>query len=253
MIWGTFSNTHIATLVLALVFIFILFRILVNQSRKFQILSLFVLSLALAAIVVHDALTSNQLPLHWWSLSALILPYAVLTRNQSSCNLLLLWPVQSLIVLVFNYDMADVNVLTTKFALYWITHVLIFSIPLLLFWLKLVKRDAKYIKRSIVISALTYTAVHFINIAFDTNYLYSTGPGSNSVLLFLRTILPFEYWYMYALIPAAIVYLFWWYLPEILDRRRKTKHLKQKLKVIDRYYDEYEDEYIDEIIEEKYG
>jgi hypothetical protein len=58
---------------------------------------------------------------------------------------------------------------------------------------------------------------------------------------------------MYALIPAAIVYLFWWYLPEILDHRRKTKRLKQKLKVIDRYYDEYEDEYIDEIIEEKYG
>ena len=252
MIWGTFSDTHIATLIFALVFVFILYRILVNHSRKFQILSLFVLSLALAVIVVYDAMTSKYLPLHWWSLSALILPYAVLTRGQSSCNLLLLWPVQSLIFLVFNYDKADMNVLSTQFALYWLTHVLIFSIPLILFWLKLVKRDYKYIRRSIVLSILTYTAVHFINIAFGTNYLYSTGPDSNSVLVFIRTIFPLDYWYMYALIPAAFIYLFWWYLPEILDHRRKTKRLKQKLKVIDRYYDEYEDEYIDEIIEEKY-
>ena len=58
---------------------------------------------------------------------------------------------------------------------------------------------------------------------------------------------------MYLIIPAFMLYLSWWYLPEMLDHRRKTKGLRRKLKAIEEYYDEYEEEYIDEIIEEKYG
>lgn len=257
MLWGTFSTVHISTLVFALIFIVIMFNILVDKSRKAQILSLFLISLVLSGLVIYNAITSeniqDDLPLNLWSLSALLLPYAVLTRQKWCCNLLILWPIQSLISLIFNYDKADMNVISSEFIVYFFTHVLVFSIPLLLFWLKLVNRDHKYIKFSLIFTALTYTGVHFANIALGTNYLYSMSPVGNELFAFFRTIFPFDYWYMYLAIPILYVYLVWWYLPEMLDYRRKRKRLKQKLRYIDKYYEEYEDEYIDEIIEEKYG
>ena len=107
-------------------------------------------------------------------------------------------------------------------------------------------------RSSIAITALVYTAVHFYNIAAGTNYLYSTNPEGNPLLSFLFAFIP-SYWYMYLLIPIFILYLGWWYLPEILDTRRRKKYLRMKLRAIDKYYEEYEDEYLDEIIKEKYG
>ena len=53
-------------------------------------------------------------------------------------------------------------------------------------------------------------------------------------------------------LPAVALYIVYWYLPEILDDRRRRKPLRKKLKDIDEYYEEYENEYIDEIIDEKY-
>lgn len=257
MLWGTFTNIHIGTLAFALIFIVILFNVLVDKSRKTQILTLFVISLAVAGLVIYNSITSddviNNLPLSLWSMSAILLPYAVLRRGKAICNLLLLWPIESLLLLVFNYDMAEIEVVSSEFIIYFFTHVLIFAIPLLLFWLRLVKREYKYMKISLIFTAIVYTGVHFFNIAFGTNYLYSVSPESNEIFAFLRTIFPFTYWYMYLIIPAFMLYLSWWYLPEMLDHRRKTKGLRRKLKAIEEYYDEYEEEYIDEIIEEKYG
>ena len=257
MPWGTFTNIHIGTLVFALVFIVILFNVLVDKSRKTQILSLFIISLVVAGLVIYNTVTSddiiNNLPISLWSMSALLLPFAVLTRRKWCCNLLLLWPLESLLLLIFNQDMADIEVVSSEFLIYFFTHVLVFSIPLLLFWLKLVKREYKYLKRSLIFTALAYTGVHFFNIALGTNYLYSVSPESNEIFAFFRTIFPFTYWYMYLIIPVFVLYLSWWYLPEMLDYRRKTKGLRRKLKAIEEYYDEYEEEYIEEIIEEKYG
>ena len=257
MVWGTFSTTHIATLAFALFFIIIMYTLLVDKTRKRQILSLFIISLLVLGFLIYSTLTSesikDNLPLEFWTLSALLLPYAILTRKSWCCNLLLLWTIQPLAQMVFNHNKADMNVISGEFVVYYLTNVMVFASPLLLFWLKLVERDCKYIKLSLIITAFVYTGVHFANIALGTNYLYSISPAGNELLEFFRTIFPVDYWYVYLIIPVFYIYLTWWYLPEMLDNRRKTKRLKQKLKFIDKYYEEYEDEYIDEIIEEKYG
>lgn len=256
MIWGTFTDTHIATLAFAFFFIILIHLVLVNKSRKTQILSLFLISFIAIAGVAYQVLSSEDpmknLPLDLSSLAALLLPFAVLTRQKWCCNLLLLWPLQSFINLVFNQDKAHLDVFSFEFTVYFLTNLLTFAIPIILFWLKLVRRDYKYMKKSIVITAVVYTAVHFYNIASGSNYLYSVSPDGNELLSFFYTFVP-SYWYMYLMIPIFILYLGQWYLPELLDHRRKTKRLRMKLKEIDDYYEEYEDEYIDEIIEEKYG
>lgn len=256
MTWGHFSKTHIATLVFGFAVILIMYFVLVRKSRRTQILTLFTLSLGCLGGVLYTMFNSgdtiNNLPLEFWSLSAVLLPYAIITRQKWCCNLLLLWPIESLARLVFNDSRVDMIVLSKEFLIYFFTHVLILGIPLVMFWLRLVHRDYEYISRSLLITTVVYTAVHFLNVALGTNYLHSRGPGGNALLSFFYTFVP-EFWYMFLMFPIFILYLGWWYLPEILDHRRKKKRLKVKLKSIDKYYEEYEDEYIDEIIEEKYG
>lgn len=256
MAWGTFTDIHLATLAFALIFIVILYNVLQKKSRSSQILTLFALSFVGVGGVAYNLFTSENmmeaLPLELWSLSALLLPFAIIMRTRGICNLLILWPVQSFALLVFNHERADMDVLTGEFVLYFFTHLLTFAIPLIMFWLKLTRRDQKYLSRSLILTVIVYTAVHFANIALGTNYLYSMSPEGNSFLGFFYTFVS-EYWYMYCMIPVFFIYLVWWYLPEILDYRRKTKRMRMMLQDIDRYYEEYEDEYIDEIIEEKYG
>lgn len=257
VLWGNFTAIHIMSLVFALAVVVALFLSLVNKPRRTQILLLFTISLFIAGSTIYNALTSDNviqnLPLSLWGFTALLLPYAVLKRKPWVCNLLLLWSVESILLLVYNQDKADMNIFTFEFLGYFLTHIFVAGIPLVMFWLKLVRRDCKYIQISLIITTLVYTAVHFFNVAFGTNYLYSMNHEGIELFAFFRALIPNDYWYMFLMIPVFFLYLAWWYFPEILDERRKRKRLKQRLKSIDKYYDEYEDEYIDEIIEEKYG
>ena len=268
MIWGSFGKIHIATLIVAILINVVLYLFLRKKSRRTQILILFTSSLIGTGTIIFDLIYWNSpwehLPLHLGSLMAILLPYAVLSRKKWACNLLLLWSFGSYLALIFNADMADTKLLSWPFIFYYALHVLEAGVPVLLFALDLVDRDTKTIKISLSISLIVYTIVHFINLAINSanilgptgeiiqvNYLYSVVP-TNEFLNFFYLLIPSPYWYMFLTLPIIFLYVVWWYLPEMLDDRRRQKYLRMKLKAVDEYYDEYYDEYVDEIIEEKF-
>ena len=266
--WGSFGKTHIATLIFGVLINVALFLILRKLSRKKQILILFILSFSGISAIIFNLVAWNSpweyLPLHLCSLNAMLLPFAVLFRKKWCCNLLLLWSLGSYVALILNMSMADAKLLSWPFFFYYFPHVLEAGIPILLFALKLVDRDFKTIKSTLAITFTVYTIIHFINVAINSagivgpsgdiiqvNYMFSVTPN-NPLLNLFYLIIPSSYWYMFLAIPVIIIYLGWWYLPELLDYRRKTKRLREKLKAVDEYYEEYEEEYIEEIIEDKY-
>ena len=268
MIWGSFGKVHIATLIAAILINLILFLFLRKKSRRTQILVLFTCSLFGIGAIIFDLMHWNSpiehLPLHLGSLMAILLPYAVLSRKKWACNLLLFWSLGSYLALIFNASMADVQLFSWEFVFYYFQHLLEAGIPVLLFALDLVDRDTKTIKISLSVSIVIYTIVHFINLAINSanilgptgeiikvNYLYSVTP-TNELLNFFYLLIPSPYWYMFLTLPIIFLYLIWWYLPEMLDDRRRQRYLRMKLKAVDEYYDEYYDEYVDEIIEEEY-
>lgn len=268
MIWGSFGKVHIATIIAAVLINFVLFLFLRKKSRKTQILILFALSIAGLGYTVYTLVFGKSiwenLPLHLFSLNAVLLPFAVLTRKKWACNLLLFWSVGAYIALILNQSMAATPIFSKVFVLYYAALVVGAGVPILLFALDLVDRDHNYIKTTLLITLVVYTFVHFVNLAINTsgivgptgeiiqvNYMFSMAP-ENQLLNFFHLLIPSPYWYMFLTLPLILVYLFWWYLPEMLDARRKNKYLRMKLKAIDQYYDEYLDEYVDEIIEEKY-
>lgn len=269
MVWGSFGTTHIITLILGVVINVVLYLLLMKKSRKVQILVLFILSLSGISAILYNLLTWNSpfeyLPLHLCSLNAMLLPFAVLFRKKWCCNLLLLWSLGSYVALILNTSMADAELLSWPFFFYYFPHVLEAGIPILLFALKLVKRDHKTIKSTLIITFVVYTVIHFINVAINSagiigpngdviqvNYMFSVTPN-NPLLNLFYLIIPSPYWYMYLAVPIILLYLFWWYLPEMLEARRRRTRLRKKLDIVDEYYDEYENEYIDEVIEERYG
>ncbi len=261
MTWGTFTPTHIATLALGVLASIILFYAIKNQSRKRQILVLFLLSLVCVAAVVYNILTGasplESLPLTLYGLNMLLLPFAVLFRSKWLCNLLLLWSVGSWSALIVNGAIADVKLASVEFFVYFLSHLIGAAIPLILFTLRLVNRDFRTVKTTMIITVATYVAVHFINVAINTsgllaggvtvNYLASLAP-TNGLFNIFYLLIPSPFWYMVLCIPVLILYLGWWYFPELLEDRKRRKNLRKKLRAVDQYFDEYEEEYIEEII-----
>jgi uncharacterized membrane protein YwaF len=227
MLWGSFGFVHILSLVLGAGIVIGLYFLLKGKSEKIQLIVLGVLSFAGIAAIIFNLVTWGSpleyLPLHLCSLSAMVLPFATLLRNKALSNLLLLWSLGALMALVVNTAQANFEIFSWTFVFYFFPHVLEFGIPILLFKLGLVKKDPKCILSTVVITFVSYTIIHFINVALNNycltnqildsagnviqvNYMYSISPA-NPVLVIFRNIVPYDYWYMLLVLPIVVVYL----------------------------------------------
>ncbi len=242
MVWGSFGIVHIITLLISILTIVGLYFILRNCSEKVKIIVLGILSFSGIAAIIYNLVTWHSpleyLPLHLCSLNAMVLPIAVFTKNKTLNNLLLLWALGALLALVVNTAQADFEILSWTFVFYYFPHTLELGIPVLMFLLKLVKKDVKCIASTIAITLVVFTLIHFINQSLNTyfidnnilnslgeiiqvNYMYSIRP-ENPVLQLFYNIVPHSFWYMLLCIPVVIVYLGSIYLKDIVILVKKT-------------------------------
>ena len=245
MKWGSFGPVHLCSLALAAAMIVGLYFILRNTSRKMQTLVLGVLSFSGIAAIVFNLVTWGSpleyLPLHLCSLNALVLPIAVFTRSKPLGNLLLAWCLGALAALVVNMAQAEYEIASWTFVFYFFPHVLEFGIPVLLFKLGLIEMHPKYILSTLGITMAIYTGIHLFNVWLNAycetnqildyagnvirvNYMYSITP-ENPLLVLFKQIIPYDYWYMYMIVPILAVYLSIVYLPSTCQRylrKRRT-------------------------------
>ena len=235
MKWGFFSLTHLFTLVLAAGITVALYYLLKKRSAKVQTLVLGILSLSGIFAIVYNLVKWGSpveyLPLHLCSLNAMVLPFAVFSRNKTLNNLLLLWSFGAILAVVVNNAQADWSIFSTTFAIYYFPHVLEFAIPVLMFKLKLTEKDVRCAKWTIIITMGAYTLIHLGNLCINhllaqhnvldwagnlvqVNYMYSLTP-ENPVLQLFYNILPLPYWYMYLAVPIIAIYLGLLYIPQI--------------------------------------
>ena len=241
MKWGSFGPVHLASLAVGGAIIVGLYFALRKVPRKVQQLVLGVLSLSGMAAVIYNLVTWGSpleyLPLHLCSLNALVLPFAVVTRSKTLGNLLLLWSLGALAAVVVNTAQAEFEIFSATFCFYFFPHVLEFGIPILLFKLGLVEKDEKCIGTTLLITVATYTVIHFINMTINVwasaheilnqagerlqvNYMYSLVPEIPQMQMFYDWV-PYQYWYLYCVIPIVAVYLGIVYAPQLLRRFRK--------------------------------
>lgn len=244
MTWGFLSAAHFASLALGVLIVAGLYIILRQRSDSVKIIVLGVLSFSGICAVVYNLLAWNSpleyLPLHLCSLNAIVLPVAVFTRSKVLNNLLLFWSLGALFALLVNVAVADAKIISPVFAFYYFPHVLEFGIPILMFSLKLVKKDVRCIASTLAITIIVYTAIHFVNIGINNytlehaildyasnvvrvNYMYSLTP-ENPMLDLFYSIIPHQYWYMYLALIPAVPYLALVYFSDIvrlISRRGK--------------------------------
>ena len=235
MIWGTFSVLHIITLLLGAGLLVGLYYVLKNKPEKVQTKVLGALSFLGYAAIVYEFFCKGEplanLPLHLCSINAMILPFVVFTRNKTFGNLLLVWCLGALAALVLNYDMTDEPLLSWNVFFYYFPHLVEFGIPILLVALGHVKKDPKCILSTVAISMVIYTIVHFLNLTiialadFEANYMFSMRPNNPLVDLFYSWV-PYQYWYMYLVLPIVVVYLLIIYTPEIIRHFKSRKAVK---------------------------
>ncbi len=238
MKWGTFGIVHIASLLLAVCAIICLYFLLRKLSKKVQTLVLGILSLSGTAAILFNLLMWGSpweyLPLHLCSLNAMLLPFAVFFRSRVLGNLLNLWNFGALLAVVLNHAQAEYTLDSLTFWFYFVPHVLEFSIPLLLFKLKLVEKDYRCIPATLVLTVGMFTLVHLANKLLNSmfiakeilgsdgeilqvNYMYTIVP-ENPVLVMLHNLWPVEYWYLYLTLPLVILFLGLVYAPQLFRR-----------------------------------
>ena len=251
MKWGFFSITHIASLVLAALMIIGLHFLLRNWSKKLQTAVLFVLSLSGITAVIWNLVQWGSpleyLPLHLCALNALVLPVAVLTKNKTLGNLLLIWALGALAAVVVNNAQAEYELNSMTFIMYYFPHVLEFGIPVLLFSLGLVEKHPRYIWSSIGITMGAYSVIHVINVGINAycqannvlnpageliqvNYMYSLVP-ENPVFDMFWKLIPHPYWYLYLVVPILVVYLTILYTPQFCQKEKTVQIKAHKRKV----------------------
>lgn len=237
MEWGYFTPLHIATLVLAAAMLLGLYFVLKGRPRRVQQAILLPFALLGDGAILYNLLAwgspLDYLPLHLCSINAMLLPIVVVTRNKTLGNLLLVWCLGALAALVLNFEMAGTDIFGMPFAAYYFPHVFEFGIPLLLFKLGLVEKDCKCIGSTLTITMAIYTFVHVCNKLINAycgvhvNYMFSVEPSNPLVQLFYKVI-PYEYWYMYMVLPIVTVYLLIVYAPQLAAKYQKN-HLHHKI------------------------
>lgn len=245
MQWGFMTPAHIATLAAAALMILGLYFALRNRAKKVQTAVLAALSLwGIAAIVwglVRWGSPLEYLPLHLCSINAMLLPFAVLSRNKTLGNLLLVWCLGALAALILNHEMMTTALFSEAFVFYYFPHVFEFGIPVLLFKLKLVEKDARCIGATLTLTMLIYSFVHLCNKLINAwfasrgsgvrvNYMFSVSPTNPLVAAFYQLV-PYEYWYMYLVLPIVGLYLLAVYAPQLrrLYRSRHAAKIRRKM------------------------
>ncbi len=231
MEWGTFTPVHIATIVAAVGMIVTLYLILRAMPQKAQTVILGILSFSGIAAIIYNLVTWGSpleyLPLELCSLNAIMLPIAVFTKNKTVSNLLLVWSLGALVAIIMNNAMTEATLFDWPFNFYYFPHVLEFGIPILLFALGHVKKEPKCIFSTIGITMVCYTLVYFatcwINANTDVtvNYMFCVDPTQNPLTMLFYQVIPYEYWYMYMIVPILVVYLGLVYLPQFIEMKKK--------------------------------
>ena len=175
MTWGNFTSPHILSLIIAFFLNIGLYFFIRFKSKQFQTVILTSLSfLGLLAIIYNLVMWNSPLeylPLHLCSLNAIILPFAIISKNDKLGNLLILWSLGALVALVINNAAADFKLISFTFFFYYFPHVFECGIPLIMLKLGFFKLDKKYIKSTLLITLISYTLIHFVNIGLNEYFI----------------------------------------------------------------------------------
>lgn len=234
MTWGTFTAQHILTLSAIILTGVSLYFALRRQSDRVKTAALFAVSLLGVAAVIYDLVRWGRpleyLPLHLCSLNALIIPFAVLTKNKVAAHLTLVWSLGAALVLVVNTGQAHYLMFSEAFWIFTVCHAVDVIVPALLFATGLVRFNVGKAPAVVGSTIAIYTCVHFINLGINryfidrstqvaarsfygggipqVNYMYSLGDEGNAFFAIFREIVPCDYWHMYLIAPILVGFMF---------------------------------------------
>lgn len=240
MKWGyPFQPVHLVTMVIAVVLmvgVYFLLRILPERVRYGCLIGLSFLGIvAIVFNLVRWGSPLEYLPFHMCSITAILLPIAVISKNRIVGNLLVVWCLGSLLALIFPTAVqAEYEILSDAFFIFYIPHIFEFAVTVYLFLFGYIKKDFKTIPTTLGITVGIYTLVHFINVGLTRyseqaglelsfNYMFSMESPGNPVLDIFWKVIPCAYWYMYLAVVILAVYLVVLYLPQIIRAVKEKK------------------------------
>lgn len=225
---GPFGLTHYLSLVFVVIINVALYFILKALKEPYRRSVAFLVSLLGIAAIIYNLIKWDSpleyLPLELCSFNAMILPIFILTKSKVLGNTLILWSLGALMALVLNQGVSNFDIYGEVFFFYFYPHAIEFGLPIILVLLGYIKLESKYIFSTVGITAIAYTFAHLMNVTVNdyclannivdyagniikVNYMYSISPSGLPILTTFREWIPYDYWYMYLILPIIVLYL----------------------------------------------
>lgn len=239
--WGSYTPAHFVTLALFPLTVLALYFLLRRRRARTQKIVLTLCSLWGIAAIIYNLVSWGRpleyLPLHLCSLTAILLPLAVLTEKPLFQNMLPLFGIGAAFAVICNQGAANFRITTWVFVFYYVPHLFECSVPIVLMLLRRFSPSPRYILPVMGTTFGIYTLVHFCNLAVNrlllfqgvtdgsgkpatVNYMFSLAPEGIPPLEFFWRLIPHPYFYMLLAVPAAAGILLLTDLPGMLARRR---------------------------------
>lgn len=241
--WGAF---HLFTIIISILFPFILWLILKNKKESTKRIVLFIFAIFGVAILIYNFFDRKNyiydLPLHMCSINGFLLPYVCLSKkNKTLGNLLMIWCVGALGALIFNFEVENMTTSDSRSWTYFLSHMIEFGLPIAIGLLKVVKLDYKNMVSTLILTFSIYTIVHFINVGIEKyflvhlnqvvypNYFFSMNHCNSPFLVFFWNILPYRYFYLLLILPLIFILFAIIYGHQIINVIKEKRNRKKKM------------------------
>ncbi len=239
--WGTF---HLFTIIISILFPFILWFLLKDKKEITKRIVLFIFAIFGVAVLVFNFIDRKNyiydLPLHMCSINGFLLPIVCLSKkNKTLGNLLIIWCVGALGALIFNFEVEKMTTYDTRSWTYFLSHMIELGLPIACALLKIFKLDYKNIPSTLILTFSIYTLIHFINVGIEKyflvhlnqvvypNYFFSMNHCNSPFLVFFWNILPYRYFYLLLMFPVILVLFAIIYGHQIIKAIKERKQKKK--------------------------
>jgi len=224
----TFGLTHLLWLLAGLIFwvaACVFYRRLSERKQKtvLTVLGIYIFVQEMVknfVLILLGEFSWGHLPFHLCGINILLIAFDLIKQTKPVRSFLYYFAIPGAMLALLFPNWTQLPVLNFFHIHSFTIHILLVLYPLLLVTTGQAQTDLKSALRGVVLLVAMAIPVYFLNLLWDTNFMFLMRPDSGNPLEMFEKLLGSHLWGFPILLPIVIAVM---YLPILLLKRRKTR------------------------------
>ena len=194
-----------------------------KQKRALRVLGIYIFAqemLKNLVLILLDEFGWGYLPFHLCGINILLIAFDTIKQTKTVRSFLYYFAIPGAALALIFPNWTDMPVLNFFHLHSFTIHILLVLYPLLLVTTNQVSTDLKSAFKGIVLLVAMAIPVYFLNLLWDTNFMFLMEPDSGNPLELFEKLLGSHLWGFPILLPVVIMVM---YLPILIFKGRKKR------------------------------